>query len=203
MAKQRPVATGYWKKRQRLIYYRYIDLIVRGVAADCRSMIDVGSRNTPLIERFNWIDERVALDIRPPYESENVRGIQADFLTFMPQKRFDIAMCCQVLEHIPDAGPFAQHLFEIADRVLITLPYLWPEGGTKGHVHDPVDLEKLIGWTKRKPDYHVLVEEPLCPGDKCRRLIAFYAKAGDRGWFAEAHKTMRKGGPRRARLAKA
>jgi hypothetical protein len=173
------MAKGYWRKRQGMFYYRYLDLIVRGVAADCKSMIDVGSHSTALIENFNWVEERVALDIRKPYSSEKVRGIETDFLQFQPEKRFDIALCCQVLEHIPDAGAFARHLFEVGKRVLISVPYLWPKGASKHHIHDPVDLEKLTRWTGREPAYHIVVQEPLGLGAKGRRLIAYYPAPDD------------------------
>jgi hypothetical protein len=173
------MAKGYWRKRQGMIYYRYLDVIVRGVATDCKSMIDVGARNTPLIENFEWVDERVTLDVRAPYNSARVRGIEMDFLQFKPEKQFDIALCCQVLEHIPDAGAFARHLFEVGKRVLISVPYLWPEGGTKNHIHDPVDMEKLARWTGREPAYHIIVQEPLSLSAKSRRLIAYYPAPGE------------------------
>lgn len=173
------MAKGYWRKRQGMIYYRYLDMIVRGVAADCKSMIDVGAHNTALIENFSWVEERVTLDLKEPYSSPKVKGIRADFFTFKPEKPFDIALCCQVLEHIPDASAFAQHLFEVGKRVLISVPYLWPEGGTKNHVHDPVDMEKLTRWTKREPAYHIVVEEPL-RNTKARRLIAYYPAPGEK-----------------------
>jgi hypothetical protein len=162
-----------------MIYYRYLDLIVRGVAGKCHSLIDVGSSNTQVIEAFDWIEELVALDIRAPHSSERVRGIEMDFFQYTPEKRFDIALCCEVLEHIPDAGAFAKHLFDVADRVLISVPYRWPEGSSKQHIHDPVDLKKLGEWTGREPAYHIVVTEPLCRSGKCRRLIAYYPAKDD------------------------
>jgi hypothetical protein len=167
------MGNGYWRKRQGMIYYRYLDHIVRGVAADCNSMIDVGAHSTPLIENFNWVEDRVALDLRNPYSSARVRGIEMDFFQFKPEKPFDIALCCQVLEHIPDAGAFARHLFEVGKRVLISVPYMWPQGSSKHHIHDPVDAEKLKSWTEREPTYSIVVEEPFT-GTKGRRLIAYY-----------------------------
>jgi hypothetical protein len=170
---------GYWGKRSRMIYYRYLDLIVRGVAGNCHSLIDVGSHNTSFIEAFHWIEELVALDIRAPHTSERVRGIEMDFFKYQPEKRYDLALCCEVLEHIPDAGAFAKHLFDVADRVLISVPYRWPQGSSKHHIHDPVDLKKLVGWTEREPAYHIVVEEPLCTTGKCRRLIAYFPAKDD------------------------
>jgi hypothetical protein len=200
------MAKGYWDKRQTMIYYRYLDQIVRGVAADCMSMIDVGSHNTPLIERFKWVKNRVALDLVRPYKSKRVRGIKTDFFEYKPETPFDIATCFQVLEHVPDAGAFAKHLFEVGRRVLISVPYLWEAGSTKGHIHDPVDLEKLTQWTGRDPAYHLIVQEPLIEGGKGRRLIAYYPAPGEEfslgGARAAAKATLKKGKDRKRRKKK-
>ena len=169
---------SYWEKRSSLIYYRYIDLIVRGLAANAKTMIDVGSYNTPNLELFDWIPERHSLDIKRPYESENVRGIKTDFFSFEPASKYDFAICLQVLEHVPDAARFAKKLFSISDAVLVSVPYRWPAGSHDDHVHDPVDLEKLLSWTEREPDYHIVVAEPLMRSPKGRRLIAYYHPPG-------------------------
>jgi len=84
--------TNYTEKRKNFIYYEYVDRLVRGLAYDAQSLIDVGSHDVPLIDTFDWIPERVTLDIRKPYSSVNVRGIQADFFSFVPTKRYDLAM---------------------------------------------------------------------------------------------------------------
>ena len=78
---------------------------------------------------------------------------------------------------MPDAKRFAHRLFEIADRVLISVPFMWPVGSNKGHVHDPVSLEKVVFWTGRLPDYHVVVTEPL-RNKKASRLIAYFHPEG-------------------------
>jgi hypothetical protein len=161
----------YWETRKEMMYYKYIDVLVRAFAADARSLIDVGARNTPVAEAFDWIPERAALDLWAPYHSPRVRGIQADFLLYVPERRFDFALCLQVLEHIPAAPQFARHLFEVAEHVLVSVPYQWRQGSNPHHVHDPVSLEKLVGWMGRPPSYDVVVTEPL---SKTRRLIAYF-----------------------------
>lgn len=168
---------GYWDRRTHFIYYRYVDLMVRGLAADANSLVDVGSADARYVEGFDWIPHRHALDITAPYSSENVRGIEADFFDFEPEEKYDFATCLQVLEHIPDAEAFAQKLFQTAHRVLISVPYLWEEGSTDGHLHDPVDQDKLASWTGREPDYHIVVREPF---RKKRRLISYYHTEGER-----------------------
>ena len=176
---------SYWESRQNLIYYRYVELIIKGIASDAHSIIDVGSSNTSCIEWFDWIPVRYALDLRTPYSSDKVKGIKADFLKFQPGRKFDIAVCLQVLEHIPKAGQFAQKLFQIADSVLISVPYNWPEGDCKYHVHDPVDSEKLFSWTQKKPDYEIIAVEPFVGSNKGKRLIAYYH--GGKTPFSQQH----------------
>lgn len=171
---ERRTARDYWEERQGLVYYRYVDLIVRGVAPRTKSIIDVGSSNTSIVEWFDWVPVRHALDKRNPYSSENVGAIKQDFLQFNPASKYDLAICLQVLEHIPDAGTFARKLFDIARSVLISVPYQWPAGDCKYHVHDPVDEDKLEYWTRRKPDYDIVVKEPLIDSPKGQRLIAYY-----------------------------
>jgi hypothetical protein len=171
---------GYWKRRQGMMYYEYVRTLAAALARDAQSLIDVGSHNTSIAEQFDWIPERAALDRGIPYSSERVQGIQADFFQFTPARRYDFALCLQVLEHIPDAGAFAKKLLAVADRVLVSVPYRWPEGQCKHHCQDPVDEAKLAGWFGREPDYQIIVEEPFRERDKSRRLIAYFHSPGEK-----------------------
>jgi Sulfotransferase family len=164
----------YWDRRQRMMYYQYVLAVAGPLARDARSLIDVGSWNTSIAEELDWIPDRVALDLRQPYSSKAVRGVKADFLQFEPERRFDFALCLQVLEHIPDAARFARKLQEVADRVLVSVPYEWPKGTCRYHCQDPVDERKLADWFGREPDYRIVVEEPLQNGRTNRRLIAYF-----------------------------
>lgn len=164
----------YWESRKNLIYYQYIDFLVRAFAHDCESLIDIGAKKTSIIENYDWIPERYTLDKEvTPYTSENVKGIQMDFFDFEPAEKFDFATCLQVLEHIPDVEAFTKKIFALANRVLISVPYMW-EPGAEDHVHDPVDLEKLYAWTGREPTYYVIVTEPLIRPGRDKRVICYY-----------------------------
>lgn len=170
---------GYWNKRRDMMYYKYVLTLAKRLARPARSLIDVGSHNTSLAEELDWIPERVALDINRPYTSAAVRGVKADFLAYEPEQRFDFALCLQVLEHIPDAAAFAAKLQQVAPRLLVSVPYRWPEGACAHHCQDPVDAEKLAGWFGRAPDYQVVVEEPLRRGAASRRLVAYFHTPGE------------------------
>lgn len=177
---RRAYATGeYWARRSDLLYYRYVDFIVRTVGAEAGSLIDVGTGGCPYLEWFDWIPERVSFDLRHPYRSESVQGIAGDLLTHPFERRFDLCTCLQVLEHVPEAAPFAQRLQAIARRVIVSVPLNWPKGDTQGHVHDPVTEEKLQGWMGRAPNYAIEVREPF-QGAKGRRLVAIYDEDPER-----------------------
>ena len=68
-----------------------------------------------------------------------------------PEEMYDFCDLLTGSEHIPDAKVFAEKLFQVAHRVLISVPYLWEEGSCSDHVHDPGDLNKLLEWTGREP----------------------------------------------------
>lgn len=168
--------TNYWESRKGAAYYYYVAAFVSAFGRNARSIIDVGSNRTSVIEWFDWIPERYTVDIDQPYYSNSVIGIKSDFLTYVPEKKFDLAICSQVLEHIPDATRFARRLFEVADNVIITVPYKWPHGHTKSHIHDPVDEAKLKSWTDREPQHWLIAYEPLIRNEVGGRLIAYYHK---------------------------
>lgn len=167
-------AQTYGSRRAHMMYYIYIDRIVAGIAADATSLVDVGTANAEYMERFDWIPKRYCIDLKNVYRSKGVTSIEADFFTWQPPFKFDLATCFQVLEHIDDAKAFAQRLLGVADNVLISVPYLWPEDANATHVHDPVDEAKVEAWFGRKPDYGVVVAEPLDNGPKSRRYIAYF-----------------------------
>jgi hypothetical protein len=161
-----------------MMYYKYVLEIAGRLAGSAQSLIDVGSNRTSIAEAFHWIPRRHALDLRQAYSSAQVVGIQGDFLEFQPEDRYDFAICLQVLEHVPEAGRFARKLQAVADRVLVSVPYKWPEGACRHHCQDPVDEAKLAGWFGREPNYRIVVEEPFRPNGHGRRLIAYFHTPG-------------------------
>ena len=174
----------YWAQRSDLLYYRYIDYMMRVVATDARSLIDVGTGGCPYLEWFDWIPDRVSFDLRSPYTSETVRGIEGDIMGYRFEERFDACTCLQVLEHVPDVKPFARRLLEIARTVVVSVPHRWPPRTTPGHVQDPVTARKLNAWMGRRANYAIVVAEPF-RGAKGERLIAVYDEDPGRRFGAE------------------
>ncbi|WBL14539.1 methyltransferase domain-containing protein [Sutcliffiella sp. NC1] len=186
------VRDQYWADRNSMMYYKYVDYLVRAFAADAKSIIDVGTANTKYIESFTWIPNKYSLDIKNPYSSSSVKGIEMDFLKFEPKEKFDFVTCLQVLEHIPNVEAFAQKLLSISDKVLISVPYNWPAGSEDEHIHDPIDLDKLNKWMGKEPTYYIIVEEPLRNPvkRKNKRLICYYQTQNIN--FGEARSTAKR-----------
>ena len=139
-------------------------------------MIDIGSAGCHYIKWFDWIPDRVSLDLNVPTVGEGLRSIKADFFAWDPDKVYDVVICSQVLEHIEDATTFARKLLTVGKNLIISVPHKWRAGGIKGHVHDPVDQAKVDQWFGRQPDYSFTVREPFAE----ERLICFYNIGGAR-----------------------
>jgi hypothetical protein len=165
------------------MYYQYVDFILRVVARDAKSTVDVGTAGCPYIEWFDWIPDRTSIDLDVCCESETVKGVTGDILEMDFAERFDVGTCLQVLEHIPDPAPFRARLQEICRILVVSVPYEWPEGRTAGHIHDPVTTEKLASWMERQPNEMVVVPEPF-HRTRNRRLIAIYDPDPTRKYYA-------------------
>lgn len=163
----------YWAHRMDMMYYAYVDYILRTVARNANSMIDIGTANCPYIEKCHWIDERVSFDRVPPYSSPQVTGIEGDFLTHEFDRTFDVVTCLQVLEHVPKPRRFARKLLSLGKLVVVSVPYRWPTMAADDHVNDPVTHVKMKRWFGRKPNYKIVAQEPF-RGVVGQRLICVY-----------------------------
>lgn len=163
----------YEARRKNLKYYKKcLEIIDRvRVSTNLNSIIDIGGWAGSFVSRTN-MNEKVCLDRGQKEPSAaGVKLITEDFLTWTPDKKYDMCTCLQVLEHIQDehVSGFAEKLFTCSPRVLISVPYMWSHGSCKYHYQDPVDEKKLFKWTKRHPVESILVED-----NNRRRLINLY-----------------------------
>ena len=173
-----PVAQ-YWERRKDSIYIFTAQRICRMFCPEPRSVLDVGSNGTPTLEWHRPSATRlVSLDLRRPYLAPGVEAVRSDFLEFSPESKFDLVTCFQVLEHLRKPTLFAQKLLELSSVCVVSVPYKWPKGKCKGHVQDPVDVEKMLAWFGREPDYQYVANELHGINDRPgvgRRLIHVYA----------------------------
>lgn len=168
-----PPSPDYWSKRADLVYLQQVRLLATRIAADASSVIDVGSNGCPHLDWFTSAVSRVSIDLEIPYRAGGVRSIVGDFLTFTPDEHFDLCLCLQVLEHVPDAEPFARKLLKTARHVIVSVPFKWPAGSCEWHIHDPVDEAKMRMWFGREPDQSIIAQEARRTR-KSRRLICYY-----------------------------
>jgi hypothetical protein len=184
------VGEHYWERRRHMLYYEVVRIIAQELGKGADSVIDVGSWNAPTLDWFPAATHKTSLDLRMPFQGEGVQSVTADFLTWPADRTYDLALCLQVLEHVPDAGGFARRLLEIANVVLISVPFRWPSTKNPHHIHDPVTVAKINTWFGRKPNFTYLVREPIsgvervvCVFDRNdREWSSLHERAGKRGF---------------------
>jgi hypothetical protein len=124
------------------------------------SVLDVGGRRSPILDSLSPDVERVCLDIeRIPGLKPGIRRITADFSTWVPDKRYDVVVCLQVLQNIQDAAAFARKLLSVGTHVILCVPYKLPFGMNTGP-HSMIDESTLFKWTGRVPAAVQLIREP-------------------------------------------
>jgi hypothetical protein len=160
---------GYWHERRDFGYYREVERLAREHAPSGGSALDVGASETEVLERLDWFERRVALDVDDVPSRPGVETVVADFNEFEPDQRFDLVLCLQVLEHLEQPEPFARKLLDTGRTAIVSVPYRWPGWVTDEHVHDPVDEAELHAWTGRVP-----LETSAITDLGMERLIAVY-----------------------------
>jgi 2-polyprenyl-3-methyl-5-hydroxy-6-metoxy-1,4-benzoquinol methylase len=158
----------YWEQRRQMAYYREVVRLAREFAPAAQSVLDVGPNGTPLVCELDWIGSKTVVDLAQA-DIPGATCIQGDFLTYQPEQTFDLVLCLQVLEHVGPAEAFARKLLDTGAVVIISVPYCWPAGGCKPHVHDPVDRAKLLAWTGKASITDVVVRDR-----RRERLIAVF-----------------------------
>jgi SAM-dependent methyltransferase len=162
-------APSYWEARRDLRYYGEVVRLARAHVPAGRSVLDVGANETEVLERLEWFERRVALDVNEIPPRAGVETVAADFNEFEPAEHFDLVLCLQVLEHLDRPGPFARKLLAAGRKAIISVPHEWPGWVTEEHVHDPVDEWKLRAWTGCDPTETAIIEDL-----GMERLIAAY-----------------------------
>lgn len=159
----------YWDARRHYRYYAEVVRLAREHVPRGGRVLDVGAYEAELLRQLDWFDERVALDVRYMMPRPGVRTVVADFRRYEPERPFELVLCLQVLEHLPDADEFARKLLASGRTVIVSVPYKWRADDHDRHLHDPVDEAKLRGWTGLDPLDSLIVDD-----DGKRRLIAVY-----------------------------
>ncbi len=162
----------YWEHRRGMNYYLEVHRLATEHASAAASVLEVGPRNTAFLRRLDWIPDKTAVDIALKPEIPGVAGVQGDFFTYDPGRRFDLVLCLQVLEHLADPAAFARKLLATGRTVIASVPYRWPAGMCRYHLQDPVDEAKLLTWFGRPPRDWLRVTD-----ENQERLICVYDSA--------------------------
>ena len=152
---------AYWQGRKDLQYYRTVQEFAEKYCPEGSTLLDVGGGVGLGCRYLEWFDQYDRTAVELPTKGctlDGVRVVHADFLQWEPDRQFDLVLCLQVLEHVPDASAFARKLLTCGRVIIISVPYRWPAGACSEHVHDPVDESKLKAWTERKPAESAVVD---------------------------------------------
>jgi SAM-dependent methyltransferase len=170
MTKEISSDENYWEARKTSIYLFVAQAICQKYGSEPKTVIDIGSNQTPTLEWHRTTATRlVSLDLRQPYVADGVESIRGNFLDYHDDTYFDLVTCFQVLEHVRAADTFAKKLLTAGKVVVVSVPYRW-KGVVRGHVHDPVDEEKMLLWFGRKPSFAYIAREL----NNVKRLIQVY-----------------------------
>jgi translation elongation factor EF-Tu-like GTPase len=93
------------------------------------------------------------------YDQAVFESIKQDFFDYQSNEKFDLVTCFQVLEHVPNPKEFANKLLALAKTLVVSVPYQWPEGKCKWHIHDPVSEDKLADWFSKAPKFSYICRE--------------------------------------------
>lgn len=152
---------AYWQGRKDLQYYRTVREFAEKYCSKGKTLLDVGGGVELGCRYLEWFDEFERTSVETPTRGctlDGVRVVNADFHVWEPDQKYDLVLCLQVLEHVPDPTAFARKLFECGRVVIVSVPYLWEAGACSEHIHDPVDESKLWAWTKRDPVERAVVD---------------------------------------------
>lgn len=146
-------------------YFRYYDSLYYAAmqfASDANSAIEVGCAADPFLKHLDWVDNRVCVapyfvQYDKPGESfttrgkgKEIRSVQADFMEYNPPRNevFDLLLCSQVLEHVPNPAAFMKKLITTAKVSIIAVPYDWkPCGESCNHVTNHITYDMLLEWS--------------------------------------------------------
>ena len=171
--------------RKHMRYYDTLFYTTLQYGADAESIIEVGCASDPFLKHLGWIDQRTCVapyfveygkDSRK-YSTTDIQKVTADFMEYhLPNdEKFDLLLCNQVLEHVPDPASFMKKLIASAKTSIISVPYNWGYcGKTCNHVTNHITIDRLKKWSApHVPIYHKIVEEEGSGGNRKRAIVVF------------------------------
>ncbi len=159
----------YWEERKNLKYYKKVLELCKKYAFNAKSVLDIGSYDTLLLDEISWISNKTALDLYNIPLNKSATNLKIDFLNY-DKKDFDLVLCLQTLEHLEKPKQFSNKLLETGKIIIISVPYKWKKGFCDTHKQDPIDEKKVLKWFKKEYlETHIIKEE-----DGVERFIAVF-----------------------------
>lgn len=160
----------FYERRKGSGYYKAAKQLIEA-EGHCESILDIGCWDAPVVT-WGTFDNRYTVDAK---DRPIVPGVMA-IVGYWPEARIDlpcdkvdVTVCLQTLEHIEDARSFAEAIFDVTRKVaIISVPWKWPAGTCKQHIHEPIDWRKLLEMTGRKYNSRIMV------GGKRKRAVFSY-----------------------------
>ena len=196
--------------RQHNRYYDSLFYTAMQYGVTAKTSIEVGCASDPFLQYLDWIEHRTCV---APYfveyssSSKNdklstttnatIERVTADFMEYkLPNNtRYDLLLCSQVVEHVPDPASFMKKLILSAKTSIISVPFNWPDCGSQcNHVTHHITKELLLKWSfPYVPIYSGVVGENSGKRDFDRRIILVFknddikdGKEGEEGGVKES-----------------
>jgi hypothetical protein len=182
-------------RRNRFRYYDSLFYTSLQFGKDATSLIEVGCASDPFIKYLDWVYRRTCV---APYwvkyggggdnanteldgsdTTSGIESIVADFMEFKVEDySYDLLICSQVVEHVPDPSAFVKKLIRTAKTSIISVPFEWPDCGKQcNHKTDEISYEMLLKWSEpHVPIFSSIVKEKKegSSREASRRIIVVF-----------------------------
>ncbi|KAL3809355.1 hypothetical protein ACHAXA_009063 [Cyclostephanos tholiformis] len=196
--------------RNHMRYYDALFYAALQYGIDAKSILEVGCASDAFVRHLNWIDDRTC--VAPYFESyekyasgggggnvvtnnnatdsmDNIVMVTADFMQYPVERTYDLLLCNQVLEHVPNPAKFMKKLIDSARTSIISVPYNWEDCGKEcAHVSHRITHKTLLRWSApHVPIYQGIVTDNAT-SNFGRRTILVFKKSSAKGRGKKAAK---------------
>jgi hypothetical protein len=165
-------AASFWEKQKDSVYYCILQSLHKNLIRTPQSILDVGPGNkSPL----GWLqsESKTSTDTKNPYVSDDVESVTANFLTWRPEKKFQVITCLHIMERAQRPETYAQKLLRLGKLVIVSVPYKLAKEHAGSQLHSNIDEKTMKEWFGREPNFSYVCRELKSNSD---RLIQVYEK---------------------------